>query len=910
MRHSVDLYLRYLSIPQKYGPTTGLFWSTQGDSIITWAGQVFAFTPQVSLFVEGFASQRPVPHFGYLLDLFRLLGFGDAPQGWTAIPKSLAIRKAFRATGASTRNAGAFLGSLCEELPRAVQAPVDDLSSWLTRSPYRNALCAARDSEESMPWTAERFHQYVGEQLDLYSEEDFHYWLRQGQASPDAEGETIARELVAVKPPPRRGSLETLMKERTRLSGAIPLVNAMVSALSLPPRRRTPPQLPLGGYADVTTRGEPEQLLLSQLALDPDDFVRRFAEKELLYFRREEPPERTRENLILLLDQGVRTWGTVRLALSAAVLAFARIARKKKLPFQIRFGSHCSVRIDPAMCDLTELGDLLEASDLSAHPAELLEAEDGDEDCDVVLLTHPRSLVEAEIKSVADELGKHSRLFALTAEEDGQVEFSELRSGEPVCITRIRVDFSATQTRPISPFVPSDDMWRGDVEPIPFPFPFGLTSDKLAGIAFDAEATRLLVATRQPMLHVWTIADGKVEVLPRPLIAGRLATGTHFLGVRDGFIVAGTMDANLFAVHYDFRTRIVKAHRLGKSDGKDARWYSFPDLHAVALRQDFVCRGLDLESGRNMRNPKYAIIPVLAPIKPMCGALDRPVPEPWVEVILRDFSATPVPQHFAIYYNPNRGWLFAGNHLERKSWCPEIEGSRFLEGIRIDQAQFAGGLLALRYIPKGFSFNHWGLIHFDKEPWAFRDLNVRADSLFLLAPNGRYYAVQGKKARVKIVDSQDKKVLLTTVRADIRHVLNVALGRFRMSVFENKRRLDFDWHDGELTVSIHRCDPNATLDPDLVPARKIQSPLTGYDPWRFTAAASCSMDVIVARANQLIMYDTHRSRLVCMFCIRGGRWVAWMPDGTRYGPRDLLGAPATPGALARIAEALREASQP
>ena len=82
------------------------------------------------------------------------------------------------------------------------------------------------------------------------------------------------------------------MKERTRLSGAIPLVNAMVSALSLPPRRATPPQLPLGGYADVTTRGEPEQLLLSQLALDPDDFVRRFAEKELLYFRREEPPER------------------------------------------------------------------------------------------------------------------------------------------------------------------------------------------------------------------------------------------------------------------------------------------------------------------------------------------------------------------------------------------------------------------------------------------------------------------------------------------------------------------------------------------------------------------------------------------------------------------------------------------
>ena len=64
-------------------------------------------------------------------------------------------------------------------------------AAGLPGHPIGMPLSAARDSEESMPWTAERFHQYVGEQLDLYSEEDFHYWLRQGQASPDAEGETL-----------------------------------------------------------------------------------------------------------------------------------------------------------------------------------------------------------------------------------------------------------------------------------------------------------------------------------------------------------------------------------------------------------------------------------------------------------------------------------------------------------------------------------------------------------------------------------------------------------------------------------------------------------------------------------------------------------------------------------------------
>ena len=74
-----------------------------------------------------------------------------------------------------------------------------------------------------------------------------------------------------------------------------------------------------GGYTDITTRGAPERILPIQFALDGEEFLRRFAERELLYFHREDVREPLTEELVILLDQGVRTWGDVRLLLSGAV---------------------------------------------------------------------------------------------------------------------------------------------------------------------------------------------------------------------------------------------------------------------------------------------------------------------------------------------------------------------------------------------------------------------------------------------------------------------------------------------------------------------------------------------------------------------------------------------------------------
>ena len=70
-----------------------------------------------------------------------------------------------------------------------------------------------------------------------------------------------------------------------------------------------------------------------------------------------------------MIDQGVRTWGDVRLVLAAAALALGRQAARRGLVLRVATtgtkGSP-STRVEAGR---EALGGLLEASDLSPHPA-------------------------------------------------------------------------------------------------------------------------------------------------------------------------------------------------------------------------------------------------------------------------------------------------------------------------------------------------------------------------------------------------------------------------------------------------------------------------------------------------------------------------------------------------------------
>src|SRR5439155_360165 len=153
------------------------------------------------------------------------------------------------------------------------------------------------------------------------------------------------------------------------------------------------------------------------------DFLRRYGDRELLYFRREEPHARTRHELVVLLDQGVRTWGDVRLVLAAAVLALGRQAVRGKLPFRVSVTSAAGELLDPA----------------------------------------------------------------------------------------------AVAVEPSGP-------WTGDVEPVGFPFRFGINwPDGIRLFDFDYNGQWLLTVGTNGLLHLWpTERQGRMEILPRALVGGRL----------------------------------------------------------------------------------------------------------------------------------------------------------------------------------------------------------------------------------------------------------------------------------------------------------------------------------------------------------------------------------------------------
>ena len=190
-----------------------------------------------------------------------------------------ALQKAFADAGGNDRNAGVFAAELAADVPRAAFLPPGggvSLAHWLSALPSLGFLPTARNAEVPAlhPGT---LHRRIAERLRKFTDAELRHWLRHGTAPEAAPAERIAEE-IAHKPPGLGDLFRDLLSRRPRLGAVEPLVDRFVSALALPQRRLTPPRLPVGGYADVATRGKPEQLLPSQFALEPDEFVRRFAE--------------------------------------------------------------------------------------------------------------------------------------------------------------------------------------------------------------------------------------------------------------------------------------------------------------------------------------------------------------------------------------------------------------------------------------------------------------------------------------------------------------------------------------------------------------------------------------------------------------------------------------------------------
>src|SRR3954468_13763400 len=102
-----------LVIPDDYAAQLSqLHWALGHDAVETAEGRTFALAEEVSAFLDGFASRRPLMHFAHVLHFLYLLRVGRRSRH-----DSRRLARAWRESNRPPRPTGAFAAMLCGEVP-------------------------------------------------------------------------------------------------------------------------------------------------------------------------------------------------------------------------------------------------------------------------------------------------------------------------------------------------------------------------------------------------------------------------------------------------------------------------------------------------------------------------------------------------------------------------------------------------------------------------------------------------------------------------------------------------------------------------------------------------------------------------------------------------------------------------
>ena len=287
------------------------------------------------------------------------------------------------------------------------------------------------------------------------------------------------------EPRPPAGQLARRLLEELacdpEFSGLVRAARELLAALRLPRPLVVREDLPIGGVADLTNRGDLDRLLLSELAHDDLRLATRVALNEALYMRREPPLGEPPRTLWLLLDSGVRLWGWPRVFATAAALA---LAARDRGPLTVRAWRAHGRELQPV--DLTTRAGLtahLAALEITAHPGDALpafrrELAAAGADGPAILITHPDVLPDPDFQlALAAAAGAPE--FVATVGRDGAFALHRvpLLRRAPVCAAQLDPQsWHAPPTAPAAAAVSANPELPAIYRQPTFPFLLPLTS--------------------------------------------------------------------------------------------------------------------------------------------------------------------------------------------------------------------------------------------------------------------------------------------------------------------------------------------------------------------------------------------------------------------------------------------------
>lgn len=935
--------LDYLRIYSPYADEIGgVHWSPDGDAVLGGDGATLALAGEVAHFLEGFSAHAELIHFAHVLHVFRILRWGPV-----AAHDELRIAcAAFKEARGQARNAGVLFAHATAGMPR-LPGGIDALDVCRRlRGVHTVPQAPSIRGLELLPTVAaDEFERVLAESLQKYSFDELKHWFRHGRGPIREAAQALVRETRIEAPRSLAGIVETLLKHG-RLSGAEPFLEQMISALTLPPRKMQADALPVGGYSGIATRGHPDQILPSEFAIDELEFLRRFAENELLYYRREQPRNQLREDMVVLIDQGVRTWGDVRLLLSAAALAFGEKAARKGIEFSLAGTSNNGALVNPKAVDVETVAELVEASDLSENPADALERVleakasgtispkggeiEPDPARDVVILTHPRSL-KGDVELASRRAGPDTRVFAVTVDGEGNVEVNELRHGAPVKLSAFKVDLAqgaASRARLIAPLGGDYLPWTGSIESIGFPFRFAAPhgpeqSEFGSSLAFDQDGEWLFTASRGGLIHAYKLDGTQVEILPRAFMQG-LVRFESIIGVAGGVALCGRNDRDwLICAHYDLKRRQVNAQFLHEDPKQlGPRVYTYDEaLNAVCVGESDGGGAVNLSDGGCINHVDATALgklvgstQALSRISARGGVLNtRPdsdnarVPAPSTGGLAKDAR-----WHRGIEFDAERGSIRAS--ADGQWHVPLLDGKPALAQSRVLEAQRSDSLIALRASRAGSPFllviehGNGAVVHETAAP--------EDSGNFLLSGRGKLALRSSDELRV-FDFAAGARIHNLPKLAKCHNELFFEVGDYALAVYGGKFTHVLRWDHGKLEAThkigrVTYATRSGRTAPEgagiVAEAQHGRPPMLNLDKARFAkfAFAPCGLCFVSDVYGQLFVLAPDGACVAAFFVYRATVAV-WLPDGTRYGPASISGGPTSPDALGRIGRALQQA---
>jgi hypothetical protein len=201
------------------------------------------------------------------------------------------------------------------------------------------------------------------------------------------------------------------------------LVKRKWSGIKIPQHQNVPSGQPIGGFADISNKGDISQLLLSEFANESDLFVSRIINNEALYIQREIPPQEDKTERFLLIDTSITNWGTPKVLINALAISILKHPKSTKDTKVFLVGDTINQVLLNNLNDVIEMQKVLSSKiDNTSGLSLFFETYKNQKNKEVFLLLSDEAFEEENVKNLINS-NRENVDYVLTTSADGQISF-------------------------------------------------------------------------------------------------------------------------------------------------------------------------------------------------------------------------------------------------------------------------------------------------------------------------------------------------------------------------------------------------------------------------------------------------------------------------------------------------------